>query len=150
MGWEQRLRDLLLAASAVAAGGCAAPTAGPGAPDNIGDATDAEQGEDASNSGTVVFCCNADPDPCCGCAPDQVQDPVACGEKMACEADGGTWVDGRLVDPPGPPCTYPQEAGSGEPSSARDASQAHEAGPGDGSNADVFDAGDANGSDAAD
>src|SRR5450432_1095133 len=141
MGWEQRLRDLVLAASAVTASGCDAT------PDNIVDTPDAAQVEDAFGPGTG--CCNANPDPCCGCVPDEVQDPVACGDKMACEADGGTWAD-LFVGRPGPMCAYPHEAGSSDASSALDGSQAHEAGPGDASSADVFDAGDASGSDAAD
>jgi hypothetical protein len=146
MGWEQRLRDLVLAASAVTAGGCAAT-------DNVGNAADAEQVEDGFDPGTVIPCCNANPDPCCGCSPDGPQDPAACGAKMACEASGGTWADLPINSPVGPPspmCAYPQEAGSTDASSARDASQAHEAGPGDASSADVFDAGDASGADAAD
>jgi hypothetical protein len=77
MGWEQRLREMVLAGGALAATACGASTATP---------TDA--GSDATSSagddGSVVSfgCCNANSDPCCAlsCGPEQ-----NAASYMACE-----------------------------------------------------------------
>jgi hypothetical protein len=38
-----------------------------------------------------IFCCNANGDPCCPSLYCDAAVSTACMEKMACEADGGTW-----------------------------------------------------------
>jgi hypothetical protein len=90
MNWEQRLRDMVIAGGALAAGACADP------------AKDAAAGYVGSS-----YCCNGSLDPCCTCAgPDAEQDPDACVQKIGCEAEGGTWGIDRVQGP----CSFPSEA----------------------------------------
>jgi hypothetical protein len=73
MSWEQRLREMVLAGGALAAVGCAGgSSAGTPGPDG-------------------AFCCNGNGDPCCPSNYCGAAVTPQCTEKMACEADGGTW-----------------------------------------------------------
>ncbi len=59
MNWERRLREMVLAGSALAITACDGSTAA-----QIGDATaPSDDAPDCISGGTP--CCNADPDPCC-------------------------------------------------------------------------------------
>jgi hypothetical protein len=67
---------------------------------------DAEQTSRLEDSATDVsvgppdvrpVCCNANPDPCCPYLHCGEALTSQCTEKMACEADGGTWDFGRCV-----------------------------------------------------
>jgi hypothetical protein len=71
MSWEARWRDMILAGGAVLAAACSS-TSQPGSPG-------------------PNFCCNANGDPCCQYLNCGGSLTPACSEKMACEADGGTW-----------------------------------------------------------
>ena len=96
LSWEQRMREMLLAGGALAAGACSSQSAGSaftaGAADATADAAgDASIDSAASGSG----CCNASGDPCCeylycdaGILP-----PPQCLQEMACQAEGGVWED---------------------------------------------------------
>ncbi|HEY6462145.1 MAG TPA: hypothetical protein VIY73_18390 [Polyangiaceae bacterium] len=87
MGWEGRLREMLLAGGALAVGGCSSS-----APSVFPDASadrDATQGEQhaSSDAEQVNFCCNASPDPCCQMNFCDASMSAAC----ACALDGGSW-----------------------------------------------------------
>jgi hypothetical protein len=56
------------------------------------DSGPADASSDAVTSPDVdVLCCNANADPCCPSLHCGATVTVQCTEKMACEADGGTW-----------------------------------------------------------
>jgi hypothetical protein len=91
MRWRERLRDMILAGGALAAGACA------------------DRGTDAADHGGSSYCCNTSTDPCCTCAgPDAAQDPVNCSRKTACEAEGGAWIFDVAVN--SSRCSTPGEA----------------------------------------
>ena len=83
MNWEVRLAQMILAGGALATAACS-----------------------SSGSGGVSFCCNASSDPCCTC-DGVAENPPACQQKLACEAEGGSF-DTFNVE-----CSFPAEAGGG-------------------------------------
>jgi hypothetical protein len=93
--WEKRLREMVFAGGALAMAACAdhastAVDAGHSfGPDGDGDGSQMPQ--DAGPSHSADACCNANPDPCCSSHYCGATVTVQCTEKMACEADGGTW-----------------------------------------------------------
>jgi hypothetical protein len=83
---EGRAWDDLSGCSSLDSGVGDAPSDAVTNPD-VGDAPfDAAKEADVS-----VFCCNANADPCCPSLHCGATVTVQCTEKMACEADGGTW-----------------------------------------------------------
>jgi hypothetical protein len=78
-------------------GGCSRPDdSGPGdAPSDALTYPDSGPGDTLSDAVTYpdvsAFCCNANPDPCCPSQYCGATMTVQCTEKMACEANGGTW-----------------------------------------------------------
>jgi hypothetical protein len=110
MNWEQRFREMVLAGGALAAASCGSDgrgghdgprdTASGDASSEVGSGPDAEVIDGSS-------CCNADPDPCCylRCGGDAAPTPSsACGQELACQADGGTWSLFYSS------CSFPREA----------------------------------------
>lgn len=114
MSWEQRLRELVLAGGAVAATAC---TGNSGSTSDASPSQDTSPSDDASPSQDAApldaepdvvlnnFCCNVNPDPCCGYLHCGGPLTPECSQEMSCEADGGTWnplkysvPDGRVVD----------------------------------------------------
>jgi hypothetical protein len=99
MNWEQRLREMILAGGALAAAACgdsAATVSEAGTTGAEGGAgSDVGATPDASDRDTGVFtggfCCNANGDPCCPFLYCDAGISSECVQKMACEADGGTW-----------------------------------------------------------
>jgi hypothetical protein len=94
MGWERRLREMVLAGGALSATACGGSTEAPvdAASHELSNRDAVASGDDATSSG-LTLCCNADPDPCCTCAGEITDaDPAsACGQELACQAVGGTW-----------------------------------------------------------
>jgi|CZKU01.1.fsa_nt_gi hypothetical protein len=86
MSWEGRWRELVLARGAVAVAACTSTRSG-------------------------VPCCNANGDPCCEYQYCGAPLTPACSQKMACEADGGTWDYGYPNDLEPTACAFPSEAG---------------------------------------
>ncbi len=110
MGWERRLKEMLLAGGALAAAACSsssssAVTGGSDASMPGSDAgTDAEW-SDVTGGGVddASGCCNAAPDPCCPYLYCEASITPTCSQEMACEAEGGVWSYGG--------CSTSQEAG---------------------------------------
>jgi hypothetical protein len=90
MSWQRRLMELALAGGAVSTlAGC---------------------------PGIVVGCGNANPDPCiCGRPERDPREKMACDEKKACEAAGGTWDPfagpSAGADAAVPACSLPVDGG---------------------------------------
>jgi len=109
MKWEQRWREMALAGGALAAAACAN---GSLASDDRGggprDAGSSDALSDASASPAISYvCCNASPDLCCTCdGQDASAVPASCAQKLACQADGGTWAADSIDGP----CSLPQTA----------------------------------------
>ncbi len=90
MAWRNRLRDLILAGGALAVGGCSSSLPNGG-----------------GTAGSLALPCgNANPDPCiCGRPDANAIAAMQCDQKLACQADGGTWspwyssVDGAQIEP---------------------------------------------------
>ncbi|MBV9948144.1 MAG: hypothetical protein JOZ69_14915 [Myxococcales bacterium] len=107
MGWQQRLRDLILASGgAIAAAACTGKEAG----------TPVDDGGPALNEGgPSLFCCNANSDPCCGYLHCGGSMTPACAGELACQADGGTWQSVGYQLPDGGwafgSCTVPGDGG---------------------------------------
>ncbi len=105
MNWERRLREMVLAGGALAAGACsgggatnAADAGVPSSPHESGASDDASEG-----IGSGGVCCNADPDPCCTCTGEITEAAVdsPCGRELACQAAGGTWEPYIVAGQPG-------------------------------------------------
>jgi hypothetical protein len=106
MSWEQRFRDMILAggAGALAIVGCSDNSSG--------------------TTGPGIGCCNASSDPCCLSLYCGAPQSAACTQKMACEADGGTWQYGI-----GGCSTGQEDAGPGDATTNGDASGCCNASP---------------------
>jgi hypothetical protein len=72
MSWQRRLQEIALAGGAITLGSCSI----------LGD-----------DGGFHAPCGNANPDPCiCGRPERDPGAKILCDQKMACEAQGGTWT----------------------------------------------------------
>jgi hypothetical protein len=105
MTWKKRLREIVAAGGALAAGACAGSgkTTDTGAgvtsvsqePRASDDASGifVEASDNASGSANSGGCCNGYPDPCClfTCGIDDFDAEYGCGQERACQDAGGTW-----------------------------------------------------------
>ncbi len=118
MGWQERLRQMVLAGGVLLAGcgtneklgadatggaagagtggvGGASQTANTGGGPGIGGAGGASTGGNTGSGGFSIPCGNASPDPCiCGRPDASSAAAEACSELTACQAAGGIWWSG--------------------------------------------------------
>lgn len=100
MGWQNRLREMVLAGGVLFAGcsnaNLAGGTGGTGGAGGMG-------GRGVSGGGNPSFACgNANPDPCiCGRPDASSQSAADCQAEMACQAAGGVYIPYTLSDSTG-------------------------------------------------
>ena len=86
MGWEDRLRQMVLAGG-VLVGGCGSGALGGGA---------------GGTGGITIPCGNANPDPCiCGRPEASAAAAASCQAEMDCQAIGGVFIPYTLTDATG-------------------------------------------------